>query len=74
MLGGIIAAATSAIGSQIKGIEAREAEERAYTKQKELMDKQYALNDKMAEANQQRAKYMQFFMKRTLLNFQKFKK
>lgn len=58
MLGGIIAAATSAIGSQIKGIEAREAEERAYTKQKELMDKQYALNDKMAEANQQRAKYM----------------
>ena len=25
---------------------------------KELMDKQYALNDKMAEANQQRAKYM----------------
>jgi hypothetical protein len=58
MLGGIIAAATSAIGSQIKGIEARDAEERAYTKQKELMDKQYALNDKMAEANQQRAKYM----------------
>ena len=31
MLGGIIAAATSAIGSQIKGIEARNAEERAYT-------------------------------------------
>ena len=58
MLGGIIAAATSAIGSQIKGIEARNTEERAYTKQKELMDKQYALNDKMAEANQQRAKYM----------------
>ena len=58
MLGGIIAAATSAIGSRIKGIEARDAEERAYTKQKELMDKQYALNDKMAEANQQRAKYM----------------
>ena len=45
MLGGIIAAATSAIGSQIKGIEARDAEERAYTKQKELMDKQYVLND-----------------------------
>ena len=43
MLGGIIAAATSAIGNQIKGIEARNAEERAYTKQKELMDKQYAL-------------------------------
>lgn len=58
MLGGIIAAATSAIGSQIKGIEAREAEERAYTKQKELMDKQYELNNKMAEQNQQRAKYM----------------
>lgn len=58
MLGGIIAAATSAIGNQIKGIEAREAEERAYTKQKELMNKQYELNDKMAEQNQQRAKYM----------------
>lgn len=58
MLGGIIAAATSTIGSQIKGIEAREAEERAYTKQKELMDKQYELNNKMAEQNQQRAKYM----------------
>ena len=58
MLGGIIAAATSAIGSQINGIEARDAEERAYTKQKELMDKRYALNDKMAEANQHRAKYM----------------
>lgn len=58
MLGGIIAAATSAIGSQIKGIEARDAEERAYTKQKELMDKQYELNNKMAEQNQQRAKYM----------------
>lgn len=58
MLGGIIAAATSAIGHQIKGIEAREAEERAYTKQKELMDKQYELNNKMAEQNQQRAKYM----------------
>ena len=26
--------------------------------QKELMDKQYTLNDKIAEANQQRAKYM----------------
>lgn len=58
MLGGIIAAATSAIGSQIEGIEARESEERAYTKQKELMDKQYELNNKMAEQNQQRAKYM----------------
>ena len=58
MLGGIIAAATSAIGSQIKGIEARDAEDRAYTKQKELMDKQYELNNKMAEQNQQRAKNM----------------
>ena len=58
MLGGIIAAATSAIGSQIKGIEARDAEDRAFAKQKELMDKQYELNNKMAEQNQQRAKYM----------------
>ena len=58
MLGGIIAAATSAIGSQIEGIEAREAEDRAFAKQKELMDKQYELNNKMAEQNQQRAKYM----------------
>ena len=49
MLGGIIAAATSAIGSQIKGIEAREAEDRAFAKQKELMDKQYELNNSMEE-------------------------
>ena len=55
MLGGIIAAATSAIGNQIKGIEARETEDRAFVKQKELMDKQYELNNKMAEQNQQRA-------------------
>ena len=58
MLGGIIAAATSAIGSQIKGIEARDAEDRAYTKQKELMQDQYGYNNKMAEENQRRAKEM----------------
>ena len=32
MVGGIIAAAASAVGNQIKGIEARDAEDRAYTK------------------------------------------
>ena len=58
MLGGIIAAATSAIGSQIKGIEARNAEDRAYTKQKELMQDQYSYNNKTAEENQRRAKEM----------------
>lgn len=58
MIGGIIAAATSAIGSQIKGIEARDAEDRAYTKQKELMQDQYGYNNKMAEENQRRAKEM----------------
>lgn len=58
MLGGIIAAATSAIGSQIQGIEARDAEDRAYTKQKELMQDQYGYNNKMAEENQRRAKEM----------------
>ena len=46
MIGGIIAAATSAIGSKIKGIEARDAEDRAYTKQKELMQDQYGYNNK----------------------------
>lgn len=58
MLGGIIAAAVSAIGSQIKAIEARNAEDRAYTKQKELMQDQYSYNNKMAEENQRRAKEM----------------
>ena len=58
MLGGIIAAATSAIGSQIKEIEARDAEDRAFAKQKELMNKQYELNNKMAKENQQRNKDM----------------
>ena len=58
MVGGIIAAATSAIGSQIKGIEARDAEDRAYTKQKELMRDQYDYNNKMADKNLQRAKEM----------------
>lgn len=58
MVGGIIAAATSAIGNQIKGIESRDAEDRAYTKTKELMRDQYNYNNKMADENQQRAKEM----------------
>lgn len=58
MVGGIIAAATSAVGSQIKGIEARNAEDRAYTKTKELMRDQYNYNNKMADENERRAKEM----------------
>lgn len=58
MVGGIIAAATSAVGNQIKGIEARNAEDRAYTKQRELMKDQYNYNNKMAEENERRAREM----------------
>lgn len=58
MVGGIIAAATSAVGNQIKGIEARNAEDRAYTKQRELMRDQYNYNNKMAEENERRAREM----------------
>lgn len=58
MVGGIIAAATSAIGSQINDIGAREAEERAYIKQRELMKDQYNYNNKMANENERRAREM----------------
>lgn len=58
MVGGIIAAATSAVGNQIKGIEAKDAEDRAYTKTKELMRDQYNYNNKMAEENERRAREM----------------
>ena len=62
MIGGIIAAATSAIGSQIKGIEARNAEDKAYTKQKELMQDQYGYNNKMAEENQRIAQVVKKYV------------
>ena len=55
MLGGIIAAATSAIGSQIKGIEARNAEDRAYTKQKEAEVKKESAQPVLPETKAQKA-------------------